>query len=231
GHDAAVWEATTGPAAERQALQQHLRQRYTSNVRWLDDQLAEIWSDLEEQDLLDDTLVVIWSDHGEQHFERGFQAHAFTLYREELDVLGLFWSQSLAPGVWRGPTHATDLVPTLLDLYGLERPTTITGVPLGSADPERVRSSFSWGKAGVVQAVQQGTDKLHFGWGDPELAGWRAPAQGLHLHELQGDPREQHDVMDPGSERTQALWALLRPRVEAASALLPDDEVHWPEGL
>ncbi len=233
GHDDAVWEAmTTASPEDRDALGRHLQERYASSVRWLDDQLARIWQDLASRGLLDDTLVVLWSDHGEQHFERGYQAHAFTLYREESDVLGLFWSRGLAPGAWSGPTHAVDLVPTLLQLYGLAIPAGVTGEPLGSADPSRIRTSFSAGKAGVFQSLQQGDDKLHFGWRDPDAAPeWARSTQGLRQHDLRADPLEAIDVLDPTSARTAELWSLLRPRVEAASALLPDEPVRWPEGL
>ena len=233
GHDDAIFEAmTTATPSDRLALQQHLEQRYDSAVTWLDDQLADLWADLEAAGWLDDAWVVVWSDHGEQHFERGYQAHAYTLFREENDVLGLLWAPDLSPGAWGQPTAAIDLAPTILDLFGVSIPDTVTGVPIGSADPQRRRFSFTYGKVGRFQAVRQGPDKLMFGWSDPAtLPGWQQPAQGIHQYDVVADPREITDRYDPSTARTQQLWGWLRPQIEAASALLPQEAVAWPADL
>lgn len=233
GHDQAVLDAlTSGTPEEVALLERHMRTRYDGDVRWLDDQLSGLWDQLEARGWLDDSLVVFWSDHGEQHFERGYQAHAFTLYSEENAVIALFWAKNLLPGVWSGPTHQTDLAPTVLDVFDLPVPDVVTGVPLGHADPERARFAFTAGKVGVFQSVRQGPDELVFGWSDPAAVEPIARfAQGIHQYDLVADPEERIDRYDPSSPRTQELWSLLRPRVEAATALLPDRTVAWPEGL
>ena len=187
---------------------------------------------LEARGWLDDALVVFWTDHGEQHFERGYQAHGFTLYAEENDVLGLFWARNLEPAVWTGPTHATDLAPTVLGVFGVPVPEIVTGLPVGLAPADRARFAFTAGKVGIFQSVRQGPDELIFGWTDPAaVTPLTRFAQGIHQYDRVADPAERTDLYDPTSARTRELWALLRPKVEAASTLIPDRTVSWPPGL
>jgi hypothetical protein len=40
---------------------------------------------------------VITSDHGEQNFEHDPQDHAYELYREENDAIGILWSKTIVP--------------------------------------------------------------------------------------------------------------------------------------
>jgi arylsulfatase A-like enzyme len=230
-HDQMAYDALTVLSDEEiDVLELHVRTRYDGDVRWLDDQLADIWAELEARGALDDALVVFWSDHGEQHFERGYQAHAFTLYREENDALAFFWAKNLAPDRWEGPTHAIDVAPTVLDVMGVPIPEVVQGVPLGHADPERPRFAFSAAKVGVFQAVRHRDDKLHFSWSDPEdLDDWQRFGQGIHQYDLAADPGELVDRWDPASPRSQELWSLLEPQVQAASALLPNHPVRWPQ--
>ena len=68
--DAGVLDAATAELGK-----EHIRLRYDADVHHLDDQLAQIWDQLDRIGALDDTLVVVWSDHGEQHIEHGHQGH------------------------------------------------------------------------------------------------------------------------------------------------------------
>lgn len=98
-----------------------LRARYDGEVRYMADQLAGFlaWAD----SLPGRTLVVIHSDHGEEFWEHGSYEHNHTLYQEL--VHGVLWIRP--PGGWAGGPHRVtapvglvDLVPTLLDLVGIE---------------------------------------------------------------------------------------------------------------
>lgn len=233
GHDEAVWAAVNGlPPDEQAALEAHMRVRYEGELAWLDRQLSDLWETLDDRGLLDDALVVFWTDHGEQLFERGYQAHAFTLHREENDAVLMFWARGLQAATWSRPTWAIDLVPTLLELYGQPLPPEVTGLPLGRAPDDRPRFAFTSGKVGVMQTVRQGTDKLHFGWSDPAaLDPWARKVTGVQRYDLSVDPGETVDRFAVDDPRSLELWELLRPEVERASALLPDTPVAWPEGL
>ena len=193
--------------AERDTLGEHLRRRYEGEVAWLDHVLAGYFADLGERGLLADTLVVVWSDHGEAFWEKGHQSHGWTLHRPENDGVAFFWSPQIVPGAWSGPTHATDLVPTILGLQGLQVPPSVSGVHVGLASPSRPRFAATVARAGVHQSVRRGNKKLIYEWSGP-----------TRVYDLAVDSREQLGVWDPDDPEHQELWELLSPEV---AALLP----------
>lgn len=202
-----------GLSEEEQALLlQHLLVRYAGEVEWLDDQLEEGWKQLDQAGILDDTLVVVWVDHGEQFWEHDEQTHAYDLFHEENDVLAFFWAKNIVPGVWDGPTWHPDLAPTVLDLFAIEAPETMTGVPVGTADPDRVLLPISAARNGVVQAAIRGNEKLHYRWSTGQKG----------YFDLAGDPIEANNRYDPASAAVIDLWGALLPEVERAQAILPE---------
>lgn len=204
---------------EDQALvQQHLEARYAGDVAWLDDQLDTFLSELEAQGALEDTLVVVWNDHGEAFWEHGHQTHAWLLYPEENDAIAMFWHHDLEPVRWSGPTHAVDLVPTLLQALGVPLPDEVTGVPLGAALPNRARFASVDARAGVAQAVRKDDWLLHYTWSDGHLT----------LHDLGADPEAAVDLYGPAHPQVQVLWPLLEARIEALDPLVPSGPVRPP---
>ena len=216
---------------EAEAIKESMRLRYAGEVRWLDAQLREIWADLDARGLLDDTLVVFWTDHGEELWEHGPAGHGYLLHRGENDGAAMFWAKNIVPGVWDGPTQGIDLTPTLLELYGLERPETVTGLPIGTAPADRVRFAFSDGFVGPVHSVRRGSSLLQFRWPEDE------ERENLELYDLSVDPRELTSLYDPSapSDEVRELWDLLRPQVIAAEPWVLEDPrgftVGWPAGL
>ncbi len=209
----------TLPTADQALLESHLRARYAAEVQWLDDELAAGWDLLRSAGALDDTLVVVWTDHGEQFWERGQQSHAWSLHGEENDAVLLFWADNIAAEAWAGPTHAVDLVPTLLDLYGIERPADLTGIALGAARPERLRFTEVGARGGALQAVHRSGHVLHYHWG----------SGGLSLYDRNQDPTQLTNLRAEEPELTRELWQLLLPRVEAMEPLVTDLQRVAPE--
>ncbi len=201
----------------QEIVRAHMQTRYTADVRWLDDQLRDGWTTLTDAGLLDDTLVVLWTDHGEQFWERGHFAHAKTLGAEENDALLAFWATDLQPQAYAGPTHATDLVPTVLRGLALPRPEGLSGAVLGEAAPDRIRLVTTAGQRGVHQSVLRDGWKLTLDW-----------EGALQLHDRTTDHAEQLDVYDPHHPEVEALWGALRPRVELLAPLVPEETVTWP---
>jgi arylsulfatase A-like enzyme len=195
---------------ERQLLLAHILIRYAGEQRWLDDQLAALWSRLEADGLLDDTLVVIWTDHGEQFWEHDSQTHGYSFHPEESDALAIFWAKNIVPGAWAEPTNHTDLAPTILSALGFPIPESVTGLPVGQAALDRPEFSISAAKSGIVQAVRVGDRKLQYHW-------WGTK----RFYRLDEDPLEMFDEYDRFDPEVIALWELLMPRVEAALPLVP----------
>lgn len=203
-----IWPQMT--AEEQDLLEAHLRVLYEGEVRTVDGRIEKAWKKLDKECWLDDTLVVIWSDHGEAFWEHGFQTHAFNLTSEENDGILMFWAKNLVPGEWNEPTTATDLVPTLLDLYGFEMPEEVTGYPLGTAPPDRPIFAGSLARVRGVQSVVKNGVKLHYNWSSGQVRVWDRNA----------DPLETEDIYDPEDPVVLDLWDDLKPQVDAMADLV-----------
>ncbi len=203
---------------EQQALfEQHLRVRYEGEIKWWDDQLADILVQANARGLLDDTLVVLWNDHGEQFWEHGYQTHAYTLFREENDGWAIFWARNIVPEHVEDPTVSIDLVPTLLSLYGVDLPPEVTGYPLGTRPADAPRYATSVARLGAVQSVRIGDWKMNFNW-----------SGAVRVYDLATDPGEQQDLYDPDDPKTLELWDALEPWVEATQPVVGEYGVNWP---
>ena len=194
---------------ERALLEQHLRRLYEGEVRTIDERLEDIWRDLERDGFLDDTLVVIWNDHGEQFWEHGKHTHAYSLHGEENDGFAIFWSRNIIPGRYEGPTMSIDLVPTILDLFGVEMPEEVTGLPLGSAPADRPRYAEALARRGGINVAERDGWKMHFSWGG-----------GVWVYDRNSDPEETINLYDPEDPTTLELWGLVRPKAEAMADLV-----------
>jgi len=195
----------------RELVEAHVRVRYAADVAWLDEQLGDLFVELDALGALDDTLVVLWTDHGEAFWEHGYQTHAYTLHPEETDAVAVFWAEGLTPGRWDGPTHAVDLVPTLIDLYGGELPDEVTGIPLGAALPHRMRFASVDARAGVIQMVRQGDHAMHLWWRTGEV----------QLFDRTADPQEAVDLFRADHPAVEELWPVMTDRVGALNPLVP----------
>ncbi len=206
----------------QELLSQHLHTRYAGEISWMDDEFYRIFVDLAADGMLEDTLVVFWTDHGEQFWEHGNQTHAYSLFREENDGLLWFWSPNIVPGSFGGPVSAIDLVPTLVQLYGLPIDERVTGAPIGEAPDDRPRFASAIARLGPVSSVQKDGYKLTFSW-----------YGSLRMYDLVNDPGETVDLYDPNDPpaMAQELWADLKPMVELGAPLAPENPVNWPEEL
>ncbi len=209
--------------ADQSLLEAHLRLLYEGEIRTIDQRLETNWARLEADGFLDDTLVVIWNDHGEEFWEHGFQTHAYNLVGEANDGFLIFWAKNIVPGTHDGPTAAIDLTPTLLDLYGIPMPAEVTGIPIGSAPSDRSIFTEALARTGGVQAVIKDGVKLHYNWSDGSV----------RVFDRNVDPGELNNIYDPTDPVTLALWAELKPQVEAMAPLIIDGipAPVWPAEL
>lgn len=205
---------------EQELLLAHLQVRYDGEIRWIDQQLATGWPILEERGILDDTLVVVWSDHGEAFFEHGQQTHAHYLFGEETDGLLFFWADNLQSASWSEPTHAIDVVPTILDAVGVDIPEVLPGAPLGAAPLDRTLFSSTYTRQGVLHAAAWRDYVLHYRWDDGQR----------RLYDRSVDPTELTDLLldQPGHYMLDRLWAEMEPRVQRMDPLIADQSPTLP---
>lgn len=197
------------PEEELEVVMQELQGRYAGNARYMDDELARLWSELESRGALEQTLVVLWSDHGEQLLDHFGVGHGSSLYQEEQRAFVALLAPGLQPASWRQPTSHIDVLPTIFELMD-RSPLEVAGQVLGQADPQRPVFSHRSCEfiCEPVQLLQRGDLRLHYSW-----------LEGSELYQVSTDPGERHDLYDPEAEVSADLWELLLPEVEALAAL------------
>ncbi len=154
-----------------------LSDRYDEDVRRTDDALAGLFAALDELDLWKNTVVIVTSDHGEEFGEHGQIGHERTLQRQVLEIPLLLGAPGIAPRVVEQPVGLSDLMPTALELLGLEVPRALDGrslAPLlrGGADPGRSsgrlsdlgwqRDAWSWMSPGEHLIVERSGESVRY---------------------------------------------------------------------
>jgi arylsulfatase A-like enzyme/Tfp pilus assembly protein PilF len=103
--------------------------RYDAEIAYADECVGSIIAKLRAKKILDRTLVVIVGDHGEAFGEHEERGHGIFCYEEALKVPLIFYN----PRVFRSGlrvarrVNLVDLMPTLLDLFGMAIPAGIQG--------------------------------------------------------------------------------------------------------
>ena len=181
---------------------------YNGEVLYLDDQLEQLWSELDERGLLDELVVVFWSDHGEQFMEHGDVTHGKGLHREETLALAAFWGADLPRERVELPTTHADIVPTLFELLGWEQHPTFGGQPALEVAHDRARFAFNIEDVDSYQSVDVAGRRMIYRWD-----GW------FGIYDLQDDPAEDVPL---GAEQEDArlLWELLGPEVQRMAELV-----------
>ncbi|MBW2260700.1 MAG: sulfatase [Deltaproteobacteria bacterium] len=174
---------------------------YASEIRMVDSAMEEALTELGVDDR---TILVVTSDHGEELFDHGGHGHRMNdrLYEELIHVPLLF----VLPGGWGAgtvvdtPVSLVDIVPTLLDLLGLEVPADLSGLSLlplmqGQSLPERPLYAEVASQSGVKRCIIEYPWKYIHDFGSVEG----------ELYDLEADPAESRDLVDLEPERAAAL--------------------------
>jgi arylsulfatase A-like enzyme len=223
--DCSIWDFSTEtglnkviyvdyPAADdkqQELIRACMENEYAAEIRYVDDELARLWSGFDKRGLLNDTLVVFYSDHGEQFDEHGRFQHLWALYAEENAAIAAFWGRDIQPLQWSEPTIHQDLTPTILGALGVPL-RDHTGVTLGHAPADRVLVTFNavyeWGEISV--AAIQNDHKLMYWW-----------TGAKRYFDLSTDPGEQVNLYDAKDPQLLALWDTLAEEIQRTSE-------NWP---
>ena len=101
-----------------------LRAGYDGCIRYADEQVGRLLDQLRELDLYDRTLVIVTSDHGEEFLEHGRFLHRTGGYEvlAHIPLIVKLPYSTLQGQRVRHLTAMVDLMPTVLDLVGVEGP-------------------------------------------------------------------------------------------------------------
>ena len=184
---------------------------YDNSIRWVDDLLGRLFTELARSGLLERTVIVFGSDHGEAFGEHDGEGHARNVYGEVTTtplIIGLPFR--LDPGiVVEARSENVDLWPTMLDLLGLPPLPDTDGRSLvpeiiaaagGDTGPDEEGMAFAqidqtWGRGRVktasMVAVNQGRWRLIYRERYPETS---------ELYDKWDDPLEQRDLAEEQPE-------------------------------
>lgn len=209
-------ERQTGAFSERD--REHLVALYDGETAFADHMFGELRERLETSGLLERTLIVVTSDHGEAFGERDKFGHGVYLYPELLRVPIVFGGGGL-PAIGRVdlPAQLLDLMPTLVELAGLEASLPYQGESLapvmrgrdGGPSADRPMLFAVHSRVGPRLALSRGKWKL----------GLDLPREGVpevSLFDTEADSGEDNDLVD---EYPEGVRVMLRELVAYYKAL------------
>ncbi|MEM8934097.1 MAG: sulfatase [Acidobacteriota bacterium] len=195
---------------------------YDAEIAATDRAFGALLDGLEARDLTDGTVIVVLADHGEAFRERGVFGHGWDLHAETLDVPFLVHVPGVEPRRVGQPVQQIDVLPTLVDLFGLSADPSVQGASLmplvdgGDLAPRPLIATMDYeGRAGLAVVVDR------FKWITPRSADFGPP----RLYDLVADPQERRDLIDERPVLAGWLESLARraERVETEAATVDLD--------
>lgn len=220
-------DVTTAPLQsvhkDRAANPSVARRLYDAEVRFVDAEVGRLLGGLKKAGIYQDALIVLTSDHGEAFWEHGYTGHGENLYQELLHVPLLIrmpggaFHQRIPDHV---PTQA--LMPTLLDLCGIDHEPNLAWVP--SLAPiirgERSQPYFS-------PIVSGSTLSGEYQWsvvkGGMKYV-WRLHSGREEIYDLESDPSEEGPITDDYREFAADARQVLKRHREFASTVAPPEQ-------
>lgn len=190
------------------------RAAYFGLCSFLDVQVGQVLSALDQSGQAADTQVIFTSDHGELLGEKGFWTKS-TMYESAACVPLIAAGPGITPAQRDDPVSLIDLAPTICANAGLPEPGAgFSGHHLLSPAPDRtVISEYHDGgcSVGITMARWGDWKYVHYAQGNP-----------AQLFNLADDPGEAHDVSkvhpDRAREGLDRLHAIFDPEAADATA-------------
>lgn len=188
----------------------HVAALYDEEILYADHRFGLFHDLLSELGLLGRTHMVVTSDHGEEFLEHGWWEHGENLHYEQTRVPLIAAGPSFPPGLEvDSAAQLNDLMPTLLDLFGIDGPPEMSGQsllplvraaaaaqPPAAGRPVYAANHFHRSTLGIVEYSVTVARRWKLIYG---LEGQPAPPRGVsagfRLFDLARDPRERRDVL------------------------------------
>jgi arylsulfatase A-like enzyme len=233
------WLIAKGRLSEEE--QRYVGALYDGGIAFTDRKLGELLAALRSKGLLERTVVVVTSDHGEQFFEHGSWRHGMNLYDEQVRVplivqLPAALARELgvegSGRVIGEQVSLVDLLPTLLEMLGVERGWPVNGrslLPLlrGESDESLdARQAFSENtNINTMERKALRTRRYKYVHSYPKA---RGAAEGLEetfeLYDLMRDPGERVNRVEELESVASAFEELLTA-IRGAELALDDEEL------
>jgi len=162
GYDGPDVSWLLGPVKDSPEEIAHLRKRYAGLLTMTDKWMGKLLDKLDEYGMWEDTMVIFTTDHGHLLGEHGFTGKNITHMYNELMHIPLLVH---LPGSKRAGeriealTQNIDLMPTILDYYGIDIPDSVRGKSwrgLLEGSTERLRDVVIYGQHGATVNITDG---------------------------------------------------------------------------
>jgi arylsulfatase A-like enzyme len=176
---------------------------YDAGIRWVDVQMARLIEALRRFGVWERCVFALTADHGEEFLDHGGRYHPPTRLTEELIRVPLLLrvpvaeERPLEREPKQSPFSMLHLAPTLLDIAGLQSPSSFRG----HSQWERLRSGQEFGEAAICESVANCTNPFRpqNSFGPRALAIREArfkltldfATASEQLYDLEADPSEQ----------------------------------------
>ena len=193
---------------------------YLAAIAFQDAQMSRVIEAVESRNQLNSTLVVVVGDHGESLGDHEEQSHGLFVYDKALHVPFVMRGPGIPPGRVSALTRLVDVMPTVLELFGLAT-TDVDGVSLV---PLATRN----GPDPQLDVYSESLYPERFGWArlrslrDDRYKVIEAPRS--ELYDLVSDPGEQRNVLHQHPAIGAAMLDRLRDfddRLDGASKPRP----------
>ena len=224
-----AWVHLFDPHSPYDAPEQRVSDPYDNEVAFTDAQLDRFLMQLRQAGELANTLMVVTADHGEALGDHGEVTHSLFAYNSTLRVPLILTGPGIRPAVRGLPVSHVDLLPTVVDLLGLEVPPDVQGRSLRA-------------ELGGTEILAR---PVYFEALSTNLTRNWAPLTGIvsddwkfidlpipELYDLDADPGETENLFDSDPERGSMLRSRLAElrteldRPQVASGLLIDADTR-----
>lgn len=213
-----------GNVTEEEALD--VLHRYDQEIRFVDEQFRQLMARIQELGLDENLLLFVTADHGEAFWEHGQMGHGKDLFNETLRIPLLVSIPGATPSrVIDAHASSVDLMPTLLDMAGVDVPEglagrSLRGLLVEGADPvPRPVVSELWSGSRIMKSIIDPPYKLIL-----DQSGRQTGEGQRLLFNIEEDPWEQRSIEESQPEVASRLEADLMAIIEASR------EMHHTEG-
>lgn len=235
------------PPREKRTAGWQKRRRYQSEVNYVDHWLGRLSETIEEL-LPGPRFTLFLSDHGESMGEHSYWGHGKNVHWPNTRIPMILAGPGLPTGLEvQAPVGVVDVLPTILELLGIEAPDSLEGQSLAPAGRETEAVQRPRYVIGDRHTALFGKSRRNAPYENPlqismELDG----AKVLHdfskrrtvYFDLTVDPREEKPLSEPPVELVPPLgrrlvnWYRALPKYEAkSSAVLSEDDIKQLKSL
>lgn len=208
---------------------------YDEEIAFADHHLGRLFEWLEEAGLYEESVIVVTSDHGEEFYEHRRFEHGAQLYDEVLRIPMILKVPGIEPARHAMPVSLVDVLPTLVDVVGIDleqevegtslRPLLDDAVEAGGSSPTDPRPSGPFDRELLAERSLYGSEKKAIiRWPLKAIVDYERGRE--RLFDLQADPGESVNLYRDKEDLYLELLASLQETLRAADHLARHNEIE-----